>query len=92
MVSIYHPYPYHNRQPSSSDPLPLRHTFASLAVSSGEIDLYTLQRLTTHKTFSQLQRYAHLADKRVKQGGDAAGNAIENAMKKKESNVVNMEK
>lgn len=79
--------------PKSTRPLhSLRHTFASLAVSSGEIDLYTLQRLTTHKTFSQLQRYAHLADKRVKQGGDAAGNAIENAMKKKESNVVNMEK
>lgn len=71
----------------------LRHTFASLAVSSGEIDLYTLQRLTTHKTFAMLQRYAHLADKRVKQGGNAAGNAIEKAMKKKEeSNIVNMEK
>jgi len=68
----------------------LRHTFASLAVSSGEIDLYTLQRLTTHKTFSQLQRYAHLADKRVKQGGIAAGNAIEKAMEVK-LKIVNIE-
>ena len=40
----------------------LRHTFASLAVSSGEIDLYTLQRLTTHKTFSQLQRYVRVEE------------------------------
>lgn len=80
--------------PKETRPLhSLRHTFASLAVSSGEIDLYTLQRLTTHKTFAMLQRYAHLADKRVKQGGNAAGNAIEKAMKKKdESNIVNMEK
>jgi len=74
----------------------LRHTFASLVVSSGEIDLYTLQRLTTHKTFAMLQRYAHLADKRVKQGGNAAGNAIENAMRPRIENdliqnVVNLE-
>lgn len=67
--------------PKETRPLhSLRHTFSSLAVSSGEIDLYTLQKLTTHKTFSQLQRYAHLADKRIKQGGNAAGNAIEQAM------------
>ena len=77
--------------PKETRPLhSLRHTFASLAVSSGKIDLYTLQKLTTHKTFSQLQRYAHLADKRIKQGGNAAGNAIEKAMKNKESTVSNL--
>ncbi|MFH1153198.1 MAG: site-specific integrase [Pseudomonadota bacterium] len=59
----------------------LRHTFASMAISSGEIDLYTLQKLTTHKTPAMLQRYAHLADKRLKEGGNAAGNAVANAMK-----------
>ncbi len=81
------------RLPKETRPLhSLRHTFASLAVSSGEIDLYTLQKLTTHKTFSQLQRYAHLADKRIKQGGNAAGNAIQKIIQKKESNIVNMEK
>lgn len=82
--------------PKETRPLhSLRHTFASLAVSSGEIDLYTLQRLTTHKTFAMLQRYAHLSDKRVQQGGNAAGDAIEKAMRPKESDsarkVVNLE-
>lgn len=83
--------------PKETRPLhSLRHTFASLAVSSGEIDLYTLQRLTIHKTFAMLQRYAHLADKRVKQDGNAAGNAIENAMRPRIENdfiqnVVNLE-
>ncbi len=83
--------------PQETRPLhSLRHTFASLAVSSGEIDLYTLQRLTTHKTFAMLQRYAHLADKRVQQGGNAAGNAIEKAMKPQMKNksaqkVVNIQ-
>ena len=79
--------------PKETRPLhSLRHTFASLAVSSGEIDLYTLQKLTTHKTFAMLQRYAHLTDKRVKQGGDTAGNAIEKAMMetKDDSNIVNI--
>jgi integrase len=79
--------------PKETRPLhSLRHTFASLAVSSGEIDLYTLQRLTTHKTFSMLQRYAHLADKRIKEGGNAAGNAIEKAMKSEseESTIINL--
>ena len=78
--------------PKETRPLhSLRHTFASLAVSSGEIDLYTLQRLTTHKTFAMLQRYAHLADKRVKQGGNAAGNAIARAMKgNDDSEIVNL--
>jgi len=80
--------------PKSTRPLhSLRHTFASLAVSSGEIDLYTLQRLTTHKTFSQLQRYAHLADKRVKQGGDAAGDAIARAMQANpEQKIINLKR
>lgn len=80
--------------PKETRPLhSLRHTFASLAVSSGEIDLYTLQRLTTHKTFTMLQRYAHLADKRVKQGGNAAGNAIEKAMKSNsEQKIINFKR
>lgn len=78
--------------PSHIRPLhSLRHTFASIAISSGEIDLYTLQKLTTHKTPQMLQRYAHLADKQLRKGGNAAGSAIEKAMKKKEPTVTNLE-
>lgn len=80
--------------PKETRPLhSLRHTYASLAVSSGEIDLYTLQKLTTHKTFSMLQRYAHLADKRIKKGGEDAGRAIEKAIstKTEKPRVVNLE-
>ena len=40
----------------------LRHTFASNLASSGKVDLYTLQRLLTHKTPDMTQRYAHLRD------------------------------
>lgn len=37
----------------------LRHQYASMLASSGEVDIYTLQRLMTHKNFTTTQRYAH---------------------------------
>ncbi len=40
----------------------LRHVFASTLASSGQVDMYTLQKLLTHKTPSMVQRYAHLRD------------------------------
>ena len=40
----------------------LRHTFASWLASSGEVDLYTLQKLLKHGSPQMTQRYAHLAD------------------------------
>jgi integrase len=47
--------------PSDFRPLHgLRHVFASMLASSGQVDLYTLQRLLTHKDPRMTQRYAHL--------------------------------
>ncbi len=40
----------------------LRHAFASWLASSGQVDLYTLQKLLTHSSPQMTQRYAHLAD------------------------------
>ena len=37
-----------------------RHVYASTLASSGKVDLYTLQKLLTHKSASMTQRYAHL--------------------------------
>lgn len=44
----------------------LRHAFASMLASSGKVDLYTLQKLLTHKDPRMTQRYAHLRDEAVK--------------------------
>jgi len=41
----------------------LRHSYASFLVSSGKVDLYTLQRLLTQKSPQMTQRYAHLSNK-----------------------------
>ena len=37
----------------------LRHQYGSLLASSGTVDIYTLQRLMTHKDVRTTQRYAH---------------------------------
>jgi integrase len=58
----------------------LRHTFASMLASSGEVDLYTLQKLLTHKSPQMTQRYAHLRDEALKKASNLAGNFITEAM------------
>ncbi len=58
----------------------LRHTYASMLASSGEVELYTLQKLMTHKTLVMTQRYAHLRDDALRQAADLAGDIINNAM------------
>jgi integrase len=54
----------------------LRHTFASMLASSGEVDLYTLQKLLTHKTAAMTQRYAHLRDESLRRASDLASDLI----------------
>ena len=55
----------------------LRHTFASLLASSGKVDLYTLQKLMTHKSPQMTQRYAHLIDSSLRQGVEVLGDMID---------------
>lgn len=50
----------------------LRHTFASMMASSGQVDMYTLQKLLTHKSPQMTQRYAHLRDVALHRAGDVA--------------------
>jgi integrase len=58
----------------------LRHTFASMLASSGQVDLYTLQKLLTHKNPVMTQRYAHLRDEALRRASDLAGDLISQAM------------
>lgn len=54
----------------------LRHVFASTLASSGQVDLYTLQKLLTHKTPAMVQRYAHLRDDAMMKASEAVGDKI----------------
>jgi integrase len=58
----------------------LRHAFASMMASSGRVDMYSLQKLLTHKSPSMTQRYAHLRDNALKRASDAAVDVINDAL------------
>jgi len=61
----------------------LRHTYASMLASSGQVDLYTLQKLLTHKSPLMTQRYAHLRDEALRRASDLAGDLIGQAVNAK---------
>ncbi|PKN39058.1 MAG: integrase [Deltaproteobacteria bacterium HGW-Deltaproteobacteria-2] len=67
----------------------LRHSFASMLASSGKVDLYTIQKLLTHKSPVMTQRYAHLRDEALRNASTLAGNIIDAATNK---NVVELHK
>lgn len=55
----------------------LRHHFASTLASSGAVDLYTLQKLMTHKNPTTTQRYAHLRADTMRNAADVASQALD---------------
>ena len=67
----------------------LRHTYASMLASSGQVDIYTLQKLLTHKSPVMTQRYAHLRDEALKNASTLAGKIIDAATNK---NVIEIHK
>ena len=54
----------------------LRHVYASMLASSGQVDLYTLQKLLTHKSAAMTQRYAHLRDEALRRASELAGDLL----------------
>ena len=70
----------------------LRHVFASVIASSGKVDMYTLQKLLTHKSPQMTARYAHLRDEVLKRASGVAADIIQNAVKTKDDQkVANLE-
>ncbi len=61
----------------------LRHVYASMLASSGKVDLYTLQKLLTHKDPKMTQRYAHLRDEALRKASELAGDIVKEAMEGK---------
>jgi integrase len=70
----------------------LRHFFASQLASSGEVDLYVLQRLLTHKSPAMTQRYAHLRDDTLRRASNLASDLIGQAVNSNTLHVANMKK
>ena len=61
----------------------LRHAYASTLASSGKVDLYTLQKLLTHKSPLMTQRYAHLSNEAMME----ASNVISEITKSETENI-----
>jgi integrase len=53
-----------------------------MLASSGKVDLYTLQKLMTHKSPLMTQRYAHLRDDALKKAANLAGEIVTGIEKK----------
>lgn len=66
----------------------LRHVYASMLASSGQVDLYTLQKLLTHKSPAMTQRYAHLRDETLRRASDLAGDLLTQAMNREKGKVA----
>lgn len=59
----------------------LRHVYASMLASSGQVDLYTLQKLLTHKSPVMTMRYAHLQDEALRRASEVAGDLLGQVIK-----------
>ena len=44
----------------------LRHTYATVLCNSGQVDIYTLQKLLGHSCIQLTQRYSHLLDETMR--------------------------
>jgi integrase len=70
----------------------LRHAYASMLASSGNVDMYVLQKLMTHKSPQMTQRYAHLRDEVLKNGAgqidDIFKKQAEDSQEKKIVNIL----
>jgi integrase len=69
----------------------LRHVYASMLASSGQIDLYTLQKLLSHKSAAMTMRYAHLRDETLHRAADVAGELLGQVVHGRNHKIVNLE-
>ena len=58
----------------------LRHVYASVLASSGQVDLYTLQRLLTHKSQQMTARYSHIRDAALRKASEVAASIFDEAI------------
>jgi integrase len=68
----------------------LRHVFASMLASSGQVDLYTLQQLLTHKSPTMTMRYAHLRPGILQKASNLAGDIITASMTNIDEKIVSL--
>ena len=58
----------------------LRHVYATMLACSGKVDMYTLQKLMTHKSPQMTQRYAHFRDEAMQRAGSTVDDILSDAL------------
>ncbi len=58
----------------------LRHVYATMLANSGKVDMFTLQKLMTHKSPQMTQRYAHFRDEAMQRASDEVGGILDDAL------------
>ena len=69
----------------------LRHVYASMLASSGQVDMYVLQKLMTHKSPQMTMRYAHLRDEALKSAANQLDGIIKQQELPQDNKVVNIQ-
>lgn len=62
----------------------LRHVYATMLASSGKVDMFTLQKLLTHKSPQMTQRYVHFRDEAMQRAANDVGDILADAMESTE--------
>jgi len=63
----------------------LRHVYATMLASSGQVDMFTLQKLLTHKSPEMTQRYAHYRDEALRRASDIVEGVLSNSLAGKDN-------
>lgn len=69
----------------------LRHVYASMLASSGQVELHVLQQLLRHANPQTTLRYAHLRNETLRRASDLAGDLIGQVINGQKVRVVNLE-
>jgi len=59
----------------------LRHVYATMLASSGQVDMFTLQKLLTHKSPEMTQRYIHFRDEALRRASDIVEDVLADSMR-----------
>ena len=62
----------------------LRHVYATILASSGDIDMLTLQKLLTHKDQRMTQRYIHFREEALKKAADQTDKILDSIIESEE--------
>jgi integrase len=70
----------------------LRHVYATMLANSGKVDMFTLQKLMTHKSPQMTQRYAHDRDEAMQRAAEEVNTILDEALTfEKDNNVQAIE-